>query len=135
MPVITRRTTQNQGVHDKVVAYIQSHLDSVKYDIYTNPGHEQNWHIRGQFPDVLVTPKGSKSVQFVLEVETSDTITAEEAKAQWKEYATLPGTFYLIVPQQSLELAKIIAGAQGISAKFGYFVTNAMGQVTNVHYL
>jgi hypothetical protein len=135
MTVITPRVSQNQGLHDRVVSYIQSHLDSLKYDIYTNPGSEQNWHIRGQFPDVLVTPKGSKSVQFVLEVETSDTVTADEARNQWKEYATLPGTFYLIVPQESLELAKIICSAQGISAKFGYFMINGLGQVTNVQYL
>lgn len=135
MPIISTRTTQNQSLHDRVISYIASTLDRVKYDIYTNPGQEQNWHIRGQFPDVLLTPKGSKSVQFVLEVETSDTITAEEARTQWKEYANLPGTFYLIVPRESLALAKIICAAQGIPAKFGYFTTNPMGAVISVNYL
>lgn len=135
MSVISMRTNQNQDLHDRVVKYIESSLDSTKYDIHTNPGQEKNWHIRGQFPDILLTPKGSKSVQFVLEVETSDTITAEETRNQWKEYANLPGTFYLIVPKESLELAKIICAAQGIPAKFGYFTTNVRGEVIDVNYL
>lgn len=134
MPAISIRTNQNQSLHDRVISYIASSLDSTKYDIHTNLGQEQNWHIRGQFPDVLLTPKGSKSVQFVLEVETSDTITAEEARTQWKEYANLPGTFYLIVPRESLELAQIICTAQGIPAKFGYFTTNATGTAISVNY-
>lgn len=135
MPIITPRVSQNQNLHDRVINYIQKHLDSLKYDIYTNPGSEQNWHIRDQFPDVIVAPKGSKSVQFVLEVETGDTVTADEARTQWKEYTKLPGTFYLIVPQGSLELAQNICSALGISAKFGYFVIDGLGQVTNVQYL
>ncbi|MDD5088388.1 MAG: hypothetical protein PHI18_06290 [bacterium] len=136
MPTVTsKRIDTDQSLHDKVIDFIAKTLDRAKYDIYTNPGQEKNTHIGGQFPDVILTPKGDKSVQFVIEVETKATVTEDEARGQWKEYAGLPGTFYLIVPEGSLELARILCSAMGIKVKLGSYAVDSNNHVSGVNYL
>ncbi len=125
-----KRDLSTQGLHDRVISYIESHLRKDKYDIYTNPGTEKKWSVRGEFPDVLVAPKGETKVHFVLEVETSSTVTPEEARDQWKAYSGLPGKFYLIVPFDDLPLARQIIAGQGIEATVGYFEVGQKGLIT-----
>ncbi len=129
-----KRDGPAQSLHDKVIAYIEGDLNKAKYDIYPNPSTSQRWSVRGEFPDILVTPKGETNVLFVIEVETSQTVTPEEARNQWKAYSSLPGTFYLIVPEKDLALAKQIIAGQGIQAKVGYFEINSSGNVSSVEY-
>lgn len=47
-----------------------------------------------------MTIKGTPNVKFILEVETADSITKEEAEGQWKKYANeIKATFYIVVPE------------------------------------
>jgi len=133
--IAAKRIIDDQSLHDRIIAFAANGLDKSKYDVYTNPGQEKNTHVGGQFPDLILTPKGDKSIQFVIEIETAASVTEEEARNQWKVYAELPGTFYLIVPQSSLELARILCSGMSINAKFGYYTVNASNQVSGVFYL
>lgn len=123
-----------QGLHDRVIDFIKSHLSVEKYEIYTNPGSEQNWSIKGEFPDILLTSKESKQIQFVIEIETADSITPEEARNQWKAYSGLPGVFHILVPRDSMPIARQIIAGQGIQTKLGYYVVGHNGEITNVQY-
>lgn len=128
------RQPQIQRLHDKVIEFVRDHLSQTKYDVYINPGSSQNWSVKGEFPDILITSKENKQIKFVVEIETTDSITPEEARNQWKAYVELPGVFYILVPRESLPLAKQIIAGQGIQAKLGYYETGRNGEVTNVEY-
>lgn len=111
------------NLHDRVVNEIVNHLNQKSYDVYTNPGQEKNAGIGDNYPDVIMTEKGTKTVKFILEVETADTVTQEEATKQWKKYATeINASFYIVVPIQSLNKAKELCQKNSINARFATFL-------------
>ena len=111
------------NLHDRVVKEIVGHLNQQNYDIYINPGLEKNAGIGENYPDVIMTEKGTKTVKFILEVETSDSVTNDEALKQWKKYATeINASFYIVVPIQSLNKAKELCQKNNINARFATFL-------------
>ena len=70
-----------------------------------------------------MTTKGEKTVKFILEVETSDSITKEEAEGQWKKYATeIEATFYLVVPAETLQKTQFLCQQVGINTRFVTYI-------------
>lgn len=125
------REYSKQSVHDRVIQIASENLmRSGNYRVYTNPGTEHNTSIGNLYPDIILTPLNSNNVQFLVEVETADSVNANEALSQWKAYSNLGGTFYLLVPQESLILAKNICIQYGIQAKFGTWTINYFNQLT-----
>ena len=108
-----------ENLHDTVITQIIPRLNTEKYDVYTNPGQEKNAGIGENYPDVILTVKGEKTVRFIMEVETEDSVTLVEAVNQWKKYVTeINATFYLVVPASVLSRAKMLCQQNGINARF-----------------
>lgn len=128
------RVSQNAALHDRVIQAAASRLDSANYDIYTNPGSQKNNGIGQNYPDIILTRKGDLTVQFIIEVETADSINAVEAQ-QWKKYATeINASFYILVPIHAKQLAVLLCKQIGISARFGTYSLDHYGNVTDVRY-
>lgn len=107
------------NIHDKVVCDIVSHLNTETYDVYINPGQEKNAGIGDNYPDIILTEKSSTTVRFIMEVETVESVSQEEAMRQWKKYVSeISATFYLVVPVSSLKKAKDLCQREGINARF-----------------
>ena len=131
---MANRLPQNAALHDRVIHAAKSRLDSGNYDIYTNPGTQKNNGIGDNYPDIILTKKGDLTVQFIIEVETSDSINATEAQ-QWKKYATeIKASFYILVPIRAKHQAVTLCKLIGISARFGTYTLDALGNVSHVHY-
>lgn len=131
---VSIREVKAQNLHDYVVNTAATRLDRAKYDVYTNPGTQKNIVIGGQYPDVVVTPKGVNTVQFVIEVETQDSVNDSEAVGQWKPYSELGSTFYLLVPHVSLQIAQNLCLRNGIQAKFAVYWTDERGNLQIKYY-
>lgn len=116
-----KRSLQSQSFHDQVVKIAADYIDKTKYDVYTNPNGEQNTGLGGHYPDIILAPKGTKNVRFIIEVETTDSITLSEAQNQWAVYSKLGGTFYLLIPSESLAIAQQLCRQANVQAKFGTF--------------
>lgn len=125
------RSAQNQSFHDQVVRIAASYLDKNKYTIYLNPNGEKNTKIGDQYPDIIVTKKGDNKALFIIEVETQDSVTATEATSQWSAFQNLGGTFYILIPKDSLNAAKLLCQTHGIKSKFAtYWVENGTLKVS-----
>lgn len=113
------------NIHDKVVRDIVSHLNTEAFDVYINPGQEKNAGIGDNYPDVILTEKNGTTVKFIMEVETSESVSQEEALRQWKKYVSeINATFYLVVPSLSLKKAKELCQREGINARFTTFLVS-----------
>lgn len=118
------------NIHDKIVHDIVSHLNTESYDVYINPGQEKNAGIGDNYPDVILTEKNGTTVKFIMEVETVESVSQEEALRQWKKYVSeINATFYLVVPISSLKKAKELCQREGINARFTTFSVN--GDIVN----
>jgi len=116
------RLPTDQQYHDKILQTAADNLRSTgKYNVYTNPNGEHNTRLGDSYPDIILTPQNSNTVQFIIEVETSDSVNENEIP-QWREYSSLGGIFYLLVPIQDLARAKQLCVANTITARFAYYV-------------
>lgn len=114
-----------EELHDRVVNAIKGALNQQDYDIYTNSGQEKNAHIGNNYPDVIMVKKGTTTAKFILEIEVSSTVTQDEALKQWKKYANeINATFYLVVPETSLDKAKKLCQNNNINVRFATFTVN-----------
>jgi hypothetical protein len=130
---MAQRTSSSQSIHDNVIESAARQIaNQGKLKVYSNPGSLKNAGINGLYPDLILTPLGSNSVSFVIEIETTDSVTMNES-SQWKEYLALGGIFYLLVPAESLQAAKTICIRQSIAAKFGTYSIAANGSIS-IHY-
>jgi hypothetical protein len=115
------RSAQNQNFHDQVVRLAASYLDKNKYSVYSNPNGETNTKVGEHYPDIIVTNKGDNKALFIIEVETQDSITITEATTQWSAFQNLGGTFYLLVPRDSVETAQNLCQTCGVKAKMAHY--------------
>lgn len=128
---MANRQINFQTLHDRVIEIASNNLkNSNRYKVYTNPGNSKNTRIGELYPDIILTPMNDNRIQFIIEVETADSVNANEAITQWKSYSTLGGTFYLLVPQQSRILAENLCRMYSIRAKFGIYSINNLNQLT-----
>jgi hypothetical protein len=114
------RNFLRQNEHDEVIQAAFNNLDKVNHRVYINPNQQKNTHINGQYPDIIITPSKENTVNFIIEVETADSVNSNEA-LQWRKYSQLGGTFYLLVPLQSKTLAELICRQNNIKARFGTY--------------
>lgn len=128
---MANRSTETTGLHDRVIREIRQVLNQRDFDIYINPGQEKNAGIAGNYPDVIMTEKSTPNVKFILEVETLDSITKEEANSQWKKYSTeIKATFYIVVPEAGIQKAKDLCQQIGVNARFATFACNEYGNLS-----
>lgn len=110
------------NLHDRLISEIVNVLNQKDFDIYTNPGQEKNAGIGNNFPDVIMVEKGTKTVRFILEIETEESVTKDEANSQWKKYSDeIEGTFYIVVPKNLLIKATQISQQIGINVRFATY--------------
>ena len=128
---MAQRESNMAGLHDRVVSEIRNVLNQRDYDIHLNPGQEKNAGIGDNYPDVVMAIKGTRQVKFILEVETSDSVTKEEAEGQWRKYANeIRATFYIVVPESVAFKAKQLCQQAGVNARFATYDVGLTGKIT-----
>lgn len=131
---MANRFPANQSEHDNVIQAAYNGLDKTGHDVYINPGQTKNTSVAGYYPDIIITNKGDNKVKFIIEVETADSINQNEVE-QWINYSTkISGTFYLLVPYASKNVAESLCRQNGIKARFGTYQKDGWGNIINIQY-
>lgn len=132
---MANRIPNSESLHDKVIKAATNRLDNITYDIYTNPGKMKINGIGENYPDIILTKKDQRTVEFIIEVETADSVNISEATFQWKKYANeIKASFYILVPLDKKNLAISLCKQIGISARFGTFQTDRFGNVISINF-
>jgi hypothetical protein len=88
MEAMAARTEEEQTEHDLVIeAAVEQFANSAKFRLQANPGTEMNVAVGHQYPDIVVTERGSSKVRFLIEVETTDTVGDQEVN-HWARRCT-----------------------------------------------
>lgn len=109
-----------QALHDLVIQTAYSNLEKTKHDVYINPNRQKNTSVNGLYPDIIITDKGEKSVKFIIEVETQDSINQNEIP-HWNDFSMLGGLFYLLVPKNMKDTAELLCRQNNIKARVGTY--------------
>lgn len=135
MKRVARRPADEQALHDRVISAIFKLLSNAGRIAETNPGPLRMISISGYYPDVLAALVHERTdiVQAIYEVETWSTVEEKHAEHQWVAFAGLGVTFFLVVPDDTLDEAKRIAGDLDIDAKIVGFKETDDGAITFDH--
>lgn len=117
--------------HDKIVKAIVDNLDQIEYDIILNFEQEKKAHIKGLYPDIIMTAKGTSQAKFILEVETSNGITKDTVLNKWKKYVDkINATPCIVVPEATAFRAKQLCQQVGVNARFATYCVDDFGKVS-----
>lgn len=102
-----KREPLEENLHNTVIRGLAEILEKDKLTVRINPADsKQNGVVTGKktyYPDVY-TFKGNNVTQ-IFEVESVSTVN-ENSVEQWKLYSSGKAKFFLVVPRESLKLAK-----------------------------
>jgi len=122
------RTPEEQTQHDLVIeAAVAQFANSAKYTMHANPGTEMNVAVGHQYPDIVVTERGSTKVRLVVEVETTDTVGSQEV-THWRTLAGLGPPLYLLTPYAVTPDAERLCAEGGVKCHHGYYTEDEMGR-------
>ncbi len=122
------RPEEEQTEHDLVIeAAVEQFASSARYTLHSNPGTEKNIAVGHQYPDIIVTERGSAKVRCVIEVETTDTIGDQEVP-HWRALSTLGPALYLLTPYAATADAERLTAAAGIRCHHGYYHKDELGR-------
>lgn len=109
-----RKTTQSE--HDTVIGNIEALYQHHGKQVWTNPGREQNYSCWERYIDVIVVDNVPRpSTVLVIEVETAESVSDDEACNQWRDYDQVyTGRWYLAVPAESKLKAQNLLREHGI---------------------
>jgi len=122
------RTPEEQTQHDLAIeAAVEQFASSAKYLLHANPGTDKNVAVGHQYPDIVVTDRGSSKVRFVMEVETTDTVGDQELN-HWRQLASLGPSLYLLTPYAVTADAERLCAVAGIKCHHAYYIEDEHGR-------
>lgn len=133
---MAKRPNTSQSLHDACLAEATDRFIE-NFSVYTNPGSDHNFPVRlpgGEtgYPDIVACDKGTKVPSCIAEIETVESVTADERDEQWVPYArALKADLRLFVPKESLKVVQdLIGGRTGIRLRT--WIRNSDGSFTFV---
>lgn len=125
-----KRSPSDWELHDNVIRRLKTWLESKHPNCYViiNPGQERNQGVTRDsetvYPDVVFRPSRGENITRLYEVETVDSVDEEEV-IQWKTYDAGPSSFYFVVPENTVDVAKeLIRRAEFSIDGFYYYDRN-----------
>ncbi len=108
------RSKDEQFLHDWVIRKIKEKNSRIYSEININPGDEQNYDLKGKYPDVVLVNHGQ--VVSVIEVDTKESVD-EQSTGKWKALSELGVKLTLIVPKEEQKKARDLVWENGLVAK------------------
>ena len=116
MSPIFVRPVREQLEHDRLIRYLQKHLQAKfkrKFEISANAGDEQVAPVklagRTFYPDLVLLE--GKKLAGLIEVETAESVNNLEAMAQWVHFSAARVPFHLYVPVTAFDAARRLSEA------------------------
>ena len=125
---MNERELTEQIKHDLAIKAVAQQLGASRsYTVHVNPGAECNVKVGGEYPDIVVTERGSGTVKYVMEVETISSVGPSEVE-QWKRFAAIGVRFYLLVPYRMQRIVRQLWQSNHVNCRFGYYTEDESGR-------
>lgn len=109
------RQQNQQSAHDAAVRAAGRIYENRGKTVWVNPGSELNKSWSGHFIDVIVTNSPGAERAWVVEIETDDSVSRDEATSQWRSYDSVYQFWHLAVPVNAKPRAEQLLRECGIN--------------------
>jgi hypothetical protein len=103
-----------QLLHDLIICEVKEKYDKIHKEVHINPGQEENFDVKGIFPDIVFAGYGQ--IIQVIEVETESNLTKDRA-AHWERLAGLSVPCTLLVAKKHQRAVTDLLWKTGLMAK------------------
>ena len=113
---MAHRLIARQSEHDAAVLAAKEIYEGKGKCVWINPGSQKNKAWNGRYIDVIVAESFYATNAWVIEVETTDSVSDSEARGQWQDYDKVyQQIWFLAVPTESKDVAEQLIRRYGIS--------------------
>lgn len=108
-------TNQTRSEHDAAVIAAANIYKQHDFWTCVNPGSQRNCEWNGLYVDIIVASETPAESALVVEVETSDSVTVEDARDQWSVYDETFDIWHLAVPVRAENKARRLLAGFGLA--------------------
>lgn len=107
--------------HDTIVRKFADRIlknNRDRYKVYTNLPGDEAQTIGSHEPDIVLKSVEGGTVELIIEVETIDSLTENQASERWAPLAEATSKLQAVIPKGTLARAKRYCKRLGIKVKF-----------------
>jgi phage gp16-like protein len=109
-------------IYEKVLKKLFDGLSTEHHEKYKNDKFsERKFSINDLYPDIILTKKDSKEVQFIIEIATEESVIKENINLIWKPLSDIGPTFFLVVPKSKHKVVEKWCIDEKLKVRFGVF--------------
>ena len=109
-------------IYKKVLTRLFEGLGTEKYDKFKNDRlAERKFAVDNLYPDIILTKKGTKTIDFVIEIVMKEHLNQYSLLNKWVPLSKHEFSFYLLVPKTALKQIEKWCNEQKIIVRFGTY--------------
>lgn len=113
---------KEKEIYTKVLQSLYEGLKTEKHEKFKNDRlTERKFAVGNLYPDILLTKKDSKEVDFIIEIVVSSYSNKETLEKKWKPLSEAGPTFYLVVPKNQHKTIEKWCTEEKLKVRFGTY--------------
>lgn len=122
---------EEKEIYSKVLERLFVGLNTNKHDKYKNDRlSERMYAVDNLYPDIILTKKGTKTIDFIIEIVVNRFITKDSLLKKWLPLSKKGPTYYMVVPKNKLNQVRNWCDAQKMQVRYGtYEIKNGNAEI------
>jgi len=113
---------EEKEIYTKVLNRLFEGLGTEKHDKFKNDRlEERTFAVDNLYPDIILTKKGTDTIEFVIEIVTKEHLNQNSLLNKWVPLSKHDYTLYLLVPKTALKQVEKWCNEQKIIVRFGAY--------------
>lgn len=113
---------EEKEIYSKVLERLFSGLRTDKHDKFKNDRlGERKFAVDNLYPDVILTKKGTDTIDFIIEVVVPEHLNKESLQKKWLPLSQKGTSLYLLVPKDNLKIIEQWCDDQKMKVRFGTY--------------
>lgn len=109
-------------IYQKVLESLFEGMITDNHEVFKNDRlAERNFAINELYPDIILTKKDSKDVDFIVEIVSESYVNKETLVKKWKPLSEVGAIFYLLVPKNKHKIIQTWCLEEKLKVRFGTY--------------
>lgn len=113
---------EEKDIYKAVLERLYSGLGTEKHDKFKNDRlSERRFSVDNLYPDVILTKKGTETIDFIIEIVVKEHLNSESLEKKWLPLSKQGPTLYLLVPKSNLKQVEKWCADKKVKSRFGTY--------------
>jgi hypothetical protein len=109
-------------IYSKVLEKLYDGLKTENHEKFKNDRlAERKFAVKNFYPDIILTKKGTKDIEFIIEIVIKSHLNKITLFEKWKPLSEAGPTFYLLVPKEDKQNVEKWCNEEKLKVRFGTY--------------